>query len=206
MWCALLLHMSVGVGPGVVHGTSWELEKVRGNGVMAMLTLAIISVVAALQVFGKDRLVFWRESESGTPPGHTTLGLGSSGFRAWFYDAQIQHHQYLVLVHSQALVLVHSHNQLHCSDSACTPPHLFTCCGLHTRDRRRGASEGRGGGGARGICKVYRHSAYENIHMCCLVHHIPSCCAALAVSKCDCDLLLQGCTPLPSSSAMQPCT
>lgn len=50
---------------GVVHGTSWELEKVRGNGVMAMLTLAIISVVAALQVFGKDRLIFWRESESG---------------------------------------------------------------------------------------------------------------------------------------------
>ena len=37
----------------------------RGNAVMAMLTLAIISVVAALQVFGKDRLVFWRESESG---------------------------------------------------------------------------------------------------------------------------------------------
>lgn len=57
---------------GVVHGTSWELEKVRGNGVMAMLTLAIISVVAALQVFGKDRLVFWRESESGMPPRHTT--------------------------------------------------------------------------------------------------------------------------------------
>lgn len=39
----------------------------RGNAVMAMLTLAIISVVAALQVFGKDRLVFWRESESGEP-------------------------------------------------------------------------------------------------------------------------------------------
>ena len=48
-----------------MHGTSWELEKVRGNAVMAMLTLAIISVVASLQVFGKDRLVFWRESESG---------------------------------------------------------------------------------------------------------------------------------------------
>lgn len=55
---------------GVVHGTSWELEKVRGNAVMAMLTLAIISVVAALQVFGKDRLVFWRESESGMLPLH----------------------------------------------------------------------------------------------------------------------------------------
>ena len=65
--CALLRHKCTRVGSGVVHGTSWELEKVRGNGVMAMLTLAIISVVAALQVFGKDRLVFWRESESGMP-------------------------------------------------------------------------------------------------------------------------------------------
>ena len=60
---------------GVVHGTSWELEKVRGNAVMAMLTLAIISVVAALQVFGKDRLVFWRESESGMPPSNSTTKM-----------------------------------------------------------------------------------------------------------------------------------
>ena len=68
--CALLFGKCIHVGAGVVHGTSWELEKVRGNGVMAMLTLAIISVVAALQVFGKDRLVFWRESESGMPLSH----------------------------------------------------------------------------------------------------------------------------------------
>ncbi|KAL0020410.1 hypothetical protein WJX77_000240 [Trebouxia sp. C0004] len=61
----MLLFVGAALVVGVVHGTSWELEKVRGNGVMAMLTLAIISVVAALQVFGKDRLIFWRESESG---------------------------------------------------------------------------------------------------------------------------------------------
>ncbi|KAL3159876.1 hypothetical protein ABBQ38_010274 [Trebouxia sp. C0009 RCD-2024] len=61
----MLLFVGAALVVGVVHGTSWELEKVRGNAVMAMLTLAIISVVAALQVFGKDRLVFWRESESG---------------------------------------------------------------------------------------------------------------------------------------------
>ena len=53
---------------GAVHGTAWELEKVRGNAVMAMLTLAIISTVASLQVFGKDRLIFWRESASGGLP------------------------------------------------------------------------------------------------------------------------------------------
>lgn len=36
-----------------------------------MLTLAAISTVASLQVFGKDRLIFWRESASG----HTPLPL-----------------------------------------------------------------------------------------------------------------------------------
>ena len=50
---------------GSVHGTSWELEQARGNCVMAMLTLAVICTVSALQVFGKDRLIFWRESASG---------------------------------------------------------------------------------------------------------------------------------------------
>lgn len=37
----------------------------RGNAVKTMLTLAAISTVASLQVFGKDRLIFWRESASG---------------------------------------------------------------------------------------------------------------------------------------------
>ena len=50
---------------GAVHGTSWELEEVRGNAVKTMLTLAAISTVASLQVFGKDRLIFWRESATG---------------------------------------------------------------------------------------------------------------------------------------------
>ncbi len=51
-----------------MHGTSWELEEVRGNAVKTMLTLAAISTVASLQVFGKDRLIFWRESASGHTP------------------------------------------------------------------------------------------------------------------------------------------
>ena len=41
------------------------MEKVRGNVTLAMLTLAIISVIASLGVFGKDRLVFCREASSG---------------------------------------------------------------------------------------------------------------------------------------------
>lgn len=55
---------------GAVHGTAWELEEVRGNAVKTMLTLAAISTVASLQVFGKDRLIFWRESASGERQGH----------------------------------------------------------------------------------------------------------------------------------------
>ena len=51
-----------------MHGTSWELEEVRGNAVKTMLTLAAISTVASLQVFGKDRLIFWRESAAGAAP------------------------------------------------------------------------------------------------------------------------------------------
>ena len=52
-------------GPGATHGTAWELEHVRGNTVMALLALTVITCVASLQVFGKDRLVFWRESAAG---------------------------------------------------------------------------------------------------------------------------------------------
>ena len=40
----------------------------RGNAVKTMLTLAAISTVASLQVFGKDRLIFWRESAAGGAP------------------------------------------------------------------------------------------------------------------------------------------
>ena len=40
----------------------------RGNAVKTMLTLAAISTVASLQVFGKDRLIFWRESAAGGSP------------------------------------------------------------------------------------------------------------------------------------------
>lgn len=50
---------------GAAHGTAWEIEKVRGNVTLAMLTLAIISVIASLGVFGKDRLIFCREAASG---------------------------------------------------------------------------------------------------------------------------------------------
>ena len=53
------------LGAGAVHGTAWDLDAMRGNAVMAMLTLAVISTVSALQVFGKDRLIFWRERACG---------------------------------------------------------------------------------------------------------------------------------------------
>ena len=73
--------MKIVTGAGSVHGTSWELEGARGNCVMAMLTLAVICTVSALQVFGKDRLIFWRESASGTScPAHADMVLH---YRGW---------------------------------------------------------------------------------------------------------------------------
>jgi len=50
---------------------------VRGNVTLAMLTLAIISVVASLGMFGRDRLVFCRESSSGLRT--SAYFLGSAG-------------------------------------------------------------------------------------------------------------------------------
>lgn len=61
----MALREAGGFHAGAVQGTAWELEKVRSNVTLSMLTLAVISVVASLGVFGKDRLVFWRESSSG---------------------------------------------------------------------------------------------------------------------------------------------
>jgi hypothetical protein len=92
------------VSPGAVHGTAWELEKVRGNVTLAMLTLAIISVVASLGVFGKDRLVFCRESSSGHP----------FPFLAFKLEAVISRTRAVVYLRG-AVLIVHSILLLVCS-------------------------------------------------------------------------------------------
>ncbi|KAK9803611.1 hypothetical protein WJX72_004863 [[Myrmecia] bisecta] len=61
----LLMFVGAALVVGASHGTAWTLERVRGNSVMAMMTLGVIAAASSLQVFGKDRLVFWRESASG---------------------------------------------------------------------------------------------------------------------------------------------
>ena len=57
---------------------------------MAMLTSAIISVVAALQSFGNDRLIFLRESESGACLGSLPGPQTHPSFGCMMH---IQHHK-----------------------------------------------------------------------------------------------------------------
>ena len=189
--CTALIYSCTHVVAGVVHGTSWELEKVRGNGVMAMLTLAIISVVAALQVFGKDRLVFWRESESGMPlpcaSGLQVLVLRVQGFLlccSRYSTAKVQ-----------CLADSHKHGLF---------PHSLACpciCLI----KRGVVGEGRGGGGGGGqVPLVVLHCLHVLLELApnpaVLLEFL------LPLQESSCGLLLQGCTRQPSFSGMLLCT
>lgn len=48
-----------------MHGTGWTNWDFKGHIALIMLTLGIIAASGALAVFGKERLVHWRERESG---------------------------------------------------------------------------------------------------------------------------------------------
>jgi len=48
-----------------MHGTGSGPNDIRGHTALVMLTLGIISATTSLSVFGRDKLVFWREEASG---------------------------------------------------------------------------------------------------------------------------------------------
>ena len=48
-----------------MHGTAGKEWDLRGHVALIMLTLGIISAATALPVFGRDRVVFWREKSAG---------------------------------------------------------------------------------------------------------------------------------------------
>ena len=48
-----------------MHGTGSAPNDVRGQTALVMLTLGIISATTSLTVFGRDKIVFWREQASG---------------------------------------------------------------------------------------------------------------------------------------------
>lgn len=50
---------------GGMHGTGSTPNDVRGHAALIMLTLGVLSATTSLSVFGKDRLIFWRERSSG---------------------------------------------------------------------------------------------------------------------------------------------
>lgn len=61
----LMLLILAAVACGAMHGTGSQPSDIRGNTALVMLTLGIISASTSLSVFGRDRLVHWRERDSG---------------------------------------------------------------------------------------------------------------------------------------------
>jgi hypothetical protein len=58
------------LAPLTAHLGLWGL---RQNAVLSMLTLGVLATVASLRVFGKSRVVFWRESAAGRAPHTQTI-------------------------------------------------------------------------------------------------------------------------------------
>jgi ABC-type multidrug transport system ATPase subunit len=61
----LMLLILAAVACGAMHGTGSVATDVRGQCTLTLLTLGILSASTSLSVFGKDKLVFWRENASG---------------------------------------------------------------------------------------------------------------------------------------------
>ena len=61
----IMLLVLAAVTCGAIHGTGTGPNDVRGNSALVLLTMGILSCTTSLNVFGKDKLVFWREKDSG---------------------------------------------------------------------------------------------------------------------------------------------
>lgn len=61
----LMLLIVAAIACGAMHGTGALPSDIRGHTALVMLTLGIISASTSLSVFGRDRLVHWRERDSG---------------------------------------------------------------------------------------------------------------------------------------------
>ena len=61
----IMLLVLAAVTCGAIHGTDSGPNDVRGNAALVLLTVGILSCTTSLSLFGKDKLVFWRERDSG---------------------------------------------------------------------------------------------------------------------------------------------
>ena len=61
----IMLLVVAAVTCGAIHGTGTGPNDVRGNSALVLLTMGILACTTSLGVFGKDKLVFWREKDSG---------------------------------------------------------------------------------------------------------------------------------------------
>jgi len=76
----LMLLIVAAIACGAMHGTGSVATDVRGQCTLVLLTLGILSASTSLSVFGKDKLIFWREKSSGVAVlpyflANTTLNL-----------------------------------------------------------------------------------------------------------------------------------
>jgi len=61
----IMLLVLAAVTCGAIHGTGTGPNDVRGNSALVLLTMGILAATTSLDVFGKDKLVFWREKDAG---------------------------------------------------------------------------------------------------------------------------------------------
>lgn len=61
----IMLLVVAAVTCGAIHGTGTGPNDVRGNSALVLLTMGILACTTSLGVFGKDKLVFWREKDNG---------------------------------------------------------------------------------------------------------------------------------------------
>ena len=61
----IILLVLAAVTCGAIHGTGGGPNDVRGNSALVLLTVGILSCTTSLATFGKDKIVFWREKDSG---------------------------------------------------------------------------------------------------------------------------------------------
>ncbi len=61
----IMLLVLAAVTCGAIHGTGSGPNDVRGNSALVTLTVGILSCTTSLSLFGKDKIVFWREKDSG---------------------------------------------------------------------------------------------------------------------------------------------
>lgn len=61
----IMLVLFAGGSVGLILGAAWEYDEIPQNAALSAVTLGLISSVGALKMLGNERVLFWRERDSG---------------------------------------------------------------------------------------------------------------------------------------------